>query len=326
MFTKGRYQTNDVFRERIVKPAPLSARHSIFYIEHTKVSKKGHALMLFCADGSENFAYELPPAGLGGLLLGPGCSLTTEASKLLSLRGCLYGFCGGGGLPLWSVSTHYRSPKQKIRQFELSCRSDTRLKLGYELLCARKRFIQLNGTSFGLPELDIPEFSSIRDIQELLLIEAEWSKRAYLGKSKEFGIDLKQRNIRDATPLALLNFFLYSLSSLTINFLGYDQNLGILHGQRKGGGLVFDLADVYKPVVTLMNAFVGASKGHSAGRMKAEVLADVQRFKVVDQMVDLLSQLFAVDGSGGKVCRASKEQKEVLDDFSVGSNRGNDGW
>lgn len=280
------------FRERVVKPAPLSARHSLLYIERTKVVKKGHALMLLSKSDAGRSAYEIPTAGLGGLLLGPGCSLTTEASKLLSSRECIYGFCSGGGLPLWSVSTHYRSPKQKIRQFESSCNDNSRIRLGRQLLLARKMFIVKYGSDYGFPELDVPEERDVRSIRDLLLIEAEWSKRVYRGKSKEFGIDLRQRAVRDATPLSLLNFFLYSLSSLTINYLGYDQNLGILHGQRRGGGLVFDLADVYKPVVTLVTAFVGASRGYSANRMKAEVLSDVQNFGVVDHMIDLLSTLF----------------------------------
>ena len=73
---------------------PLSRRLSFFYVEYAKITKQLQSISIF-RDDSKGGYFTLPPASMGALLIGPGTSITTEALRVLSTRGCLVGVTGG---------------------------------------------------------------------------------------------------------------------------------------------------------------------------------------------------------------------------------------
>lgn len=269
------------------KLTPLSDRYALFYVERTRLQRAGDAIRLV---GANRQSFELPVASIGGLLMGPGCSITTEAARICNQRGCLIAVTGGGGIPVWSVSTRYRSPKNKISQFSLSCDPVTRVALAKKLFAKRQDVINRYAKNEGVPPFNPAE--GLDSIQKMLGFEGAWAKEAYKLMGIAEHISTQNVRVRDQTPLALLNFFLYSVTSLVIEFLGYDQNLGILHGQSRGGGLVFDIADAYKPVLTLRQAFHAAARNHSSAEMKAGLLSDLLALGIVDDMIKFTKELF----------------------------------
>jgi CRISPR-associated protein Cas1 len=275
------------WEETAVKATPISRRLGIVYLERCRLRKKGQAVVVVRADGER---LELPVAAIGGVILGPGTSVTAEASRVIIQRGCSLSFGGGGGLPVWSISTRYRSPTNKINQFKASLDDKKRMDMAVRLFEWRAMVI----AEHDLPVPAFDGFQSLKSLEELLAMEGQWSKSAYASYGRAVNAEhlLRGFKIREATPIALGNYFLYSLASLVITHMGYDPNIGILHGQTRGGGLVFDLADVFKPLVTLGPSFKAAAERQSANHLKAAILGAINRNGIVDKMVGLLTELF----------------------------------
>lgn len=125
--------------------------------------------------------------------------------------------------------------------------------------------------------------------------EAAWAKQAYRKCSKDFQIPWTTKEQEDESkqnPITFLNFLSYSLADIAIYHLGYDPNIGILHGRTKGGGLCYDIADVVKPIIALIPSFVARKYSYSLGKMKEQFLNDVVRYDLLDYLIKTLEQLF----------------------------------
>jgi len=155
---------------------------------------------------------------------------------------------------------------------------------------------------------DFPDPSIYTSIEQLNLSEAAWAKRSYRKLAKEFNIPLTNKESEDKNkknPITFLNFLSYSVADIAIYHLGYDPNIGILHGRTKGGGLAYDLADIIKPIVALVPSFVARDKGYSLSKVKSNFISDIIRYDLLDYLIKTLEILFN-----------KKEEKEVNDHVS----------
>jgi CRISPR-associated protein Cas1 len=238
------------------KLIPLSRRLPFFYLEHAVIKRVDNSIVVFDQDLA---GYTAPSASMASLIIGPGCSITSEAAKEISKNGCSLIFSGESGLPILVKEHKYRSPLNKIRQYSIVTSKRDRLVAIKRLFLERSRFI--DQMSLKIPQ---PSYDFAKSGEECMGIESGFMKKCYHLHSLTYGFKWSRKqdlNIKSPLKINYLNHLCYSTASVVIDHLGYDLDVGLLHGRSKGGGLVFDLADVFKPTYSLELSFknLGAS-------------------------------------------------------------------
>lgn len=271
---------------------PLSRRHPLFYVEQCKIVRiQGDIRILTSKIGHEQ-SYSIPVANIGALLIGPGCSLSSEAARIITTRGCLICFTGGKMSPLFLVSSQHRSPLSRIRQYKFSFNEDLRIKCARVLFNRRKILIE-KFKEFNLP--NFPSGEIFKDLPSMLSAEAAWAKRAYRKLATDFNIPWSTKEEEDKNkknPITFLNFLSYSIADIAIYHLGYDPNIGILHGRTKGGGLCYDLADVIKPITALVPSFIARRNEMNLNQIKAKFIAEILHYDIIDFLIKTLEKMF----------------------------------
>lgn len=272
---------------------PLSRRVPFYYTEYSKIKRKDNDIRILKADLKEE--YSIPVCGIGGLFLGPGTSITSESMRIISSRGCLIGVMGGKASPLYLCSTQHRSPLPRIRQHKVVFDESKRIIAGKILFKRRALFIK----KFSSVDLPLFPLCAEKDtINTLLSKEGAWAREAYKLLSLQYKIPFVKRGKPfrgKKDPLTFLNFLSYSLADLTILHLGYDPNIGILHGRTKGGGLSYDLADIVKPVIALSLSFQAVKESWSLTEIKDQFMRIVLEIDVLSYLLRSLNEIFKKD-------------------------------
>ena len=272
-------------KERNVKRLSYAGRLPFYYVERAVISvSAGHISISSRGAVGEVF----PAAAVSLLMIGPGCSISTEAVKKISARGCVVCFSGGGGIPFFTNIQGYRSPKTKIRQFSQVMNPESRLKIAVYLMTKRNEIID---RYTSLPLLKMDDTSSIK---ALLLCEARWQKEAYRTMTNKYGIRHWSKQGDEASPhspLSLLNHFAYAVAGSACLHLGLDPNLGFIHGHNRGGGLIFDVADVFKPALSLELSFKSLANGDSVNTMKRQFIRLLREKHFNKQVVGVLEEI-----------------------------------
>lgn len=271
--------------ERLVKTVPYSARLPIYYVEHAVLGLRKGQVTVF----TKAIVETLPVASIAVLMIGPGCSVSAEAIKTAALRGCIVCFSGGGGIPVFANTVAYRAPRNKLEQARLFLDPDRRLATAKKLMESRSDVIR-KWTS--LPPLHLADIEATSDLTSLMLLEARWAKSAYAFCTRRNGPMAGLHGDKRGTPLALLNHFLYSVAMGACLHMGYDPNLGVIHGENRGGGLVFDLADIWKPAITLELSFISNAAGHDVNKMKALFIARTRETRAAEGIESTLKGLY----------------------------------
>lgn len=273
--------------EKSGKITSLSQRIPFWYLQMCKIRKSGKDILATFKNGDTLEVYNLPVADIGVLMLGPGTSMTRDAAIVTAKRGCLVAWCGDKGTPVHSVSVEYRDITNKTRQFVMAGSQQWR-EFALWLLSAKRRNVVKS-----VPMLPpFPEDIEKLDGMSYLLTEARWAKAAYAvtWRSGRLGDSANAR-------LDLLNSYLYSLVYVVLSRLGYEPGLGVVHSRTAGGGLVFDIADVYKPAMTLWLVHQAALVHLTDAQVRDLFAKWLIRNRVVDDMIDLVNDLFAKDWS-----------------------------
>lgn len=92
-----------------------------------------------------------------------------------------------------------------------------------------------------------------------------------------------------------LNSLSYSISGMLIDFLGYDQDVGVIHGQTKGGGLVFDVADVIKPLLCIEGSSLAVKYHKDVKTMKQEFLKQIYDNDILMFLTKAIKDVFQDD-------------------------------
>lgn len=269
---------------------PLSRRVPFYYIEYSKIKRKDNDIRIFKANLKEE--YSIPVSGIGGLFLGPGTSITSESMRIISSRGCLIGVMGGNSAPLYLCSTQHRSPLPRIRQHDIVFDEAKRVKSAKILFKRRAMFIK------KYSPVKLPAFPYGNDedtINTLLSKEGAWARETYKSLAIKYDVPKVPRGKPfrgKKDPLTFLNFLSYSLADLTILHLGYDPNIGVLHGRTRGGGLSYDLADVVKPVIALNLSFIASKEQWSLSEIKNHFMILVLEIDVLNYLLKTLNEIF----------------------------------
>lgn len=213
---------------------------------------------------------------LACIFLGNNVMLTSSAIHLLHL--CLVPVIfEWKSLPYAITAWAKRSSKNKQAQMETVITPRLRRQAARCLLTERNKILQEEG---------------LRPVSgHTLLDEATAMQHNYAVLALRNGLRPAPKETWQAEgiPLHLIFSWLYGLAFSTISRMNLDPNFGIIHGDR-GWGLVFDIADVYKP------CFLSWGFSSARGRPYAELFTDFwarsRKVRLLKQMTLLLSRLF----------------------------------
>ena len=221
---------------------------------------------MLCALNKEGIK-TISPANLGMILLDVGISITHDAINELSKHGCLICF-SNGGINIHSIFLENRQlePEGLINQVYLV--KNKKLDIAKELFKIRLDLIKQKTQVIKI-ELNLDKafekIDEVTTIEQLLGREGFFNKSLYKNYAQKYKIDSFKRDFeyKNKTEenskfssvnvnerLNKLNNTLYSFTSsicLSANLL---PSLAFMHGEKRRGGLTFDLADVIKNVIT----------------------------------------------------------------------------
>ncbi len=291
-----------------------SKRANIYYLEYCRVMQKDGRVLYLTEAKKENQYWNIPIANTTCILLGNGTSITQAAMRMLAQAGCLVGFSGGGGTPLYMGNEiEWMTPQSEYRPTEyiqgwmqLWFDDNKRLEAAKEFQQSRLKYMikiwskdkDLNIEGFYADDLDISDainltMSKIKKAQtvtELLQIEARLTKQLYkiaLNRTKQSDF------VRDRDSTDIANGFLnhgnylaYGLAATTLWVLGIPHGFAVMHGKTRRGALVFDIADLIKDTIVLPWAFICAKEKATEQEFRQQCLQAFADHKALDFMFD----------------------------------------
>ena len=232
----------------------------------------------------------VPVATLCALLLGPGTTVTHRAVHTVARSGCSMLWVGEEGVRLYAAG-HGETRKAYVLQRQAELVSDPALRLRVVERMYRMRFGEPLPPGLSLQEVRGHEGARVR--------------RAYREAAERFGIDWHGRRYDrddwDASDpvnraLSAANACLNGVCHAAVVSAGYSAGLGFVH-QGKQLAFVYDVADLYKSLLTIPIAF-------SAAAEKAKKLETVVRtrcrdafrqFRLLDRILPEIRQLLDLD-------------------------------
>ncbi|MBI3911853.1 MAG: type I-E CRISPR-associated endonuclease Cas1 [Armatimonadetes bacterium] len=225
---------------------------SYLYVEHARIDRHEKSVSFRDATGET----PIPCASLSLLMLGPGTTITHAAVAALADNNCLVAWCGEEGVRFYAHGTGgTRSAAALLHQARLVSEESARLEV-----C--KRLYQMRFHEEVDPTLTL---------EQLRGWEGRRVREAYARAARETGVFWQGRNydrgvwgVADPVNRALsaANACLYGICHAAILSLGFSPALGFIH-TGKQLSFVYDVADVYKTVVTIPTAFRCAAEGSS---------------------------------------------------------------
>ncbi|WP_246858132.1 MULTISPECIES: CRISPR-associated endonuclease Cas1 [unclassified Corynebacterium] len=186
---------------------------------------------------------QLPVAGLGVLLLGPGTSISNPAATSCARSGVSIMFTSGGGINCYSLGTPLTSSaKWAIAQAKLIA-NEARARDAARILYRKQ---------LGIAEMNVDSIAAMRGI-EGRTIRSLYKRLASQHKIKRFKRDTNSNDPVNQ-GLNLANSILYGCAATACGALGINPALGIIH-RGDINSLLFDLADIYKPNISIPLAF-----------------------------------------------------------------------
>jgi CRISPR-associated protein Cas1 len=223
---------------------------SYLYVEHCRIDQEAKAIALHDAKGKT----PVPCANLLLLMLGPGTLISHAAVRVLAESGCLVCWVGEEGVRFYAQGLgETRSAHGLLRQASLASHPKSRLAVVMKMY--RMRFREALPAGLSLEQIRGKEGIRVRE--------------AYARASRESGVPWKGRSYHrdgwqdaDAVNRALsaANSCLYGVCHAAIVAAGFSPGIGFIH-TGKMLSFVYDIADLYKPEITIPAAFRAAAVG-----------------------------------------------------------------
>lgn len=266
--------------QKIAKPLPVRHRNPVVYVERARIYVAANQVII----RSKTRQVSLPVGSTACLMLGPGTSISNEAVKIIARRDTTILWAGGGGLPIHCISGNYKTPKNIILQAQIMADDSRRLECAKAFLRKRNDFLPTD-----IKQVDSGEINNCTSVMHVMLAEARWAKRFYREEMVASGIKVALSKVK------LTNFFCYALVTPIIISLGFNPNLGIIHGPNRGGGLIFDVADLIKPVLAVRLAIEASRAGWTENQLKANILERYRDGGYQRRLVDVLTGIYGLD-------------------------------
>jgi len=309
------------------KAIPLSKRANVIYLEHARVVQKDDRVLYLTQEGSdvESF-FNVPYRNTSILLLGQGTSLTSSAARKLAEENVMVGFCGSGGSPLHASVDHvfmsgvseYRPTEYMQAWMRLWMDDERRLEAAKALLLERASITERAWSSARwrdrtvMPMLEHSQKRFIERVKkagtttELLSAEAVLAKALYGKLADAHVIDGFVRTAGEGrkdgvrgTVNSFLdhgNYIAYGFAAVALHALGISFALPVLHGKTRRGGLVFDMADLFKDAIVMPLAFDCAARDVADNDFRGMLIEACREEGVVDMVIDTIKNLTQTTG------------------------------
>lgn len=224
---------------------------------------------------------QLPVAGIGVLLLGPGTSISNPAATSCARSGVTVIFTSGGGIGCYSLATPLTSSARwAIAQARLVS-NEARARDAARILYRKQ---------LGIEDLDVTSIAAMRGI------EGRTIRNLYKKLAQKHNVLNFKRDTNSEDPinqgLNLANSILYGCAATACGALGVNPALGIIH-RGNVRSLLFDLADLYKPVLSIPVAFESAHHEDFLEQVRRKVRSHIHRQKVLKEMVQILIEILS---------------------------------
>lgn len=244
--------------------ALITDREPFILIERSKIEVSGSHVV---SRDKEGF-FNVPVASIHCLMLGNGTSITADAASLCAKHNCYIAFIKGGinAHSVWHCG-RYPDPKSLVAQVSKHSNPEKRLTVAKELM--KTRLSYLDGTFGDL--LSSEDIDSCVSVEQLLGMEGSFARKTYAILSNKYGGSFKrdQKSISgNNSSLTVANNALYNFIATILISKGLSPSIGFLHGQSRRGGLVFDVADVFKHPLYFEEVFSGQFDGNAAKLMR----------------------------------------------------------
>lgn len=260
----------------------LEDRVSYLYLEYCQVRQDRTGVIArqrgdYPSDSPKRIRIQLPVAGLGVLMLGPGTSISQPAATSCARAGTAILYCGGGGVPAYSLATPLTSSARwAIAQARLVANEAHQ----------RKAAVILYRKQLGIEVM--PTNASIATMRGL---EGRLMRQTYKQVAARYKVKDFKRNTESPDPinqsLNLANSILYGCAAAVCSAIGVNPALGIIHrGDIRS--LLFDLADMYKPDISIPLAFKHARSDNYATLVRSDLRKLIVKNKILEEMLQIL--------------------------------------
>jgi len=301
-----------------------SKRANIYYLQYCRVLVNGVRVEYVTEEGKTSLYWNIPIANTTVVMLGTGTSVTQAAMREFARAGVLVGFCGGGGIPLYSgnetdIDISWITPQSEYRPTEylqnwVSFWFDENRRLAAAKAFQQVRIEQierywLSSKMQRENHFDITSsllvdklcrfrngIAAANSQNELMLQEAQLTKTLYklASNTVRYG-DFTRAKRGSGSDLANRfldhgNYLGYGLAAVATWVTGIPQGLAVLHGKTRRGGLVFDLADLIKDALVLPQAFIAAMEGEDEQTFRQRCITSFQQAEALDLLITSLQK------------------------------------
>lgn len=296
----------------------ITHRESAILLERARIRVNGGRVVYDLADGGTVRTFNIPYANIAVIFMGQGCSITTDACRLLGEEGVSLAMTGTGGTPItFGTLINYR-PTNHFRRAMTAWLSEQ------ESLIVAKNMAEMrieNMMSIGLRRAqrgsdltaEISEacqdfgqkIQGCRTGAELLGAEGLYARMCYKAYAKNIMKD--ERFVREPGKRAAGNrndvansmidhgnYIIYGLAGAALWALGVPPHLSVLHGRTRAGGLVFDIADIFKDSLVLPEAFEmsGSRAADKEKVFRAKLLEETDKRKTLEKIFEAFNKCF----------------------------------
>ncbi len=296
-------------------------RQTLIVLERVRVRVEDQRVVYDEADGAIERTFNVPHANLAFLLLGQGTSVTQAAMRLLAEEGVVVGFTGSGGTPLLMASTDTYRPTERLQAWlRIYLDPDTALDAARSMQRQRLQTLEeeieavARQVDFEAIESLVQQFRAdmdrARSVEELRGYEGRFCTQLYTRITRQFRIrDFKRypgnadEQVSDASVRQVNrmldhgNYLAYGLAAVALWAYGLPAGLSVMHGASRAGGLVFDVADMYKDAYILPLACYSTRQGESEQAFRERAIAVLDRRSVLKRAFTQLDEVIQAHGA-----------------------------
>lgn len=261
----------------------LEDRISYLYLEYATIRQDRTGVVAYSSEEGENIAHtiQIPVAEIAVIVLGPGTSISHAAMTSCARAGATVIFGGGGGLTSYTVATPLTtSSKWAIAQARLVS-NEARQRDAAKILYKKQ---------FGLDDVDGMSIAVMRGM------EGRAMRNLYRDLAKRYKVPGFHRDTTAKdnvnAGLNLANSILYGCAAAACAAIGVSPALGVIHrGDQRS--LLFDLADTYKPSLSIPIVFKHAHDLEALAEIRRELRSALVGERVLEGMLATLMEILS---------------------------------
>ena len=259
----------------------IGDRVAFLLLDQARVEQGRTGLEAWATRDGEPVRIASPAAQIAVLCLGPGTSITTPAMTTLARSGTVVLFTGADGAITYS-SARPLATDGSWATAQARTWADPSLRLTAARRLYQERF----------PDDPFPDGLALASMRGL---EGQRIKHTYRRYATQYKIkNFKRVTLRADDPVNVClnraNALLYGVALAVTSALGLSPSLGFIH-QGATGAFLYDLADVWKPTVSIPAAFEAGSGQNPTAELGRLLRHRIHTHQVLARMFALAQDL-----------------------------------